>query len=131
MELPNEAANGADEERDPLVSAEALVKTDQADRYLAQLSRHASQMSRRFGPVGKGHQVASPPRVSRVDSSDAAATLTFAEGRCLVWARPDGLKFRVEAEDDTSLRRLQDGVANRLETLGSTDQLQVAWSALA
>jgi hypothetical protein len=78
MELLNEAANGADVERDPLVSAEALVKTDQADRYLAQLSRHASQMSRRFGPVGTSHQVASPP-----------------------------------------------------QTLGSTDQLQVAWSALA
>jgi hypothetical protein len=114
--------------RDALVSAEALVRTEHADRYIAQLTRHAHQMGRHFGSVGKRHPDGAPPQVSSVESSDAQATLTFAEGRCLVWARPDGLKLRVEAGDDQRLRRLEDGVAKRIQTLGSRERLEVQWS---
>jgi hypothetical protein len=112
-----------------MVTSEAFVKTGRADRYLAQLARHAGQMQRHFGndPGGR-HDAGEPPSVEEVEASGAEATLTFAGGSCLISARPQGLQLRLEAEEEESLRRLQDGVGKRLETLGTKDLLKVVWS---
>lgn len=98
------------------------------DRYLARLSRHASQMNRHFGrrPETR-HEDGGAPRVSGVETSASETVLTFGEGRCLIWARPEGLRLRVEARDDKGLRRLEEGIAKRLQTFGSRDRLSIAW----
>jgi hypothetical protein len=45
-------------------------------------------------------------------------------------ATDDALILRVEASDDDSLRRLQDGIAGRLQTIGRRDRLTVTWCRL-
>lgn len=109
-------------------AVEGFVRTERADLYLARLSQHASQMQRHFGDLSeKRHEVGQPPRVERVRSSGGDATLKFTGGRCVLWAQPEGLRLRVEAQDQRDLRRLQDGVDQRLRTLGTRDGLRVAW----
>jgi Uncharacterized protein conserved in bacteria (DUF2218) len=42
----------------------------------------------------------------------------------------DALTLRVEAPNDDSLRRLQDGIAARLQTIGQRDHLTTRWQRL-
>jgi hypothetical protein len=55
--------------------------------------------------------------------------LTFGWGRCSLEATPEILEVRVEATDEDGLRRIQEGIRGRLETIGSQDRLQVTWEA--
>lgn len=121
-------AHEVTEDHDGVVSAEAFVSTQHSDRYLARLSRHASQMNQHFGrrPETR-HEGGGAPRVRGVETSASEAVLTLGEGRCLIWARPEGLRLRVEAKDDNGLRRLEEGIAKRLQTFGSRDRLNIAW----
>lgn len=111
-------------------TAEAFVTTERPDRYLVQLTRHAGQMQRHFGHAAEApHEAGEHPAIEGVETSDVDATLRFAGGRCLIRTRPQGLHLRVEAEDEQSLRRVQEGVGKRLETLGTKDRLQVIWNS--
>jgi hypothetical protein len=104
--------------------AEARIPTKRASRYLVQLCRHADQMRRmRYQPPAR-------PRVDQVGYSDTVGTVRFADGQVTMQATMDALTLRVEAADDDSLRRLQDGIAARLQTIGRRDHLTTTWQRL-
>jgi hypothetical protein len=72
----------------------------------------------------------SRPRVDHVECSETVGTVHFAGGQLMMAATKDALILRVEASDDDTLRRLQDGIAGRLQTIGRRDQLTVTWRQL-
>lgn len=110
-----------------MLTAEAHVETDRASRYLVQLCRHVSQMSRPRGhrPPSRGGHL--PPEVQHVEWSDTHGTIDVGWGRCTVEATPDVLTLRLEAADEEGLQRLQAAIAHRLETIGRRESLQVNW----
>jgi hypothetical protein len=110
-----------------MLIAEAHVETDRASRYLVQLCRHASEMSRHgsSGPPNRRGHV--PPEVQHVEWSDSHGVISLGLGRCSVEATPDVLALRLEAADEEALKRLQAAVARRLETIGRREGLKVTW----
>ncbi|MDE2166262.1 MAG: DUF2218 domain-containing protein [Alphaproteobacteria bacterium] len=111
-------------------TAEARIATEHAARYLAQLCRHTSKMGQRprSGHLPRsGHTGDTPPPVRHVEWSDAIGTIRFGEGRCILQADDNALLLRVEAGTETALRRLQDGIAHRLETFGHREHLTIHW----
>lgn len=109
-------------------TVEAHVATDRPGRYLVQLCRHGSQMGLRLGHRPRPHAGGdTPPTVQHAESSDTDGSITFDQGRCILRTMPDGLLLRVEAVDEQSLRRIQDGIGRRLEKIGRRDQLTVNW----
>ncbi|MEU2334686.1 DUF2218 domain-containing protein [Streptomyces sp. NPDC013172] len=112
-------------------TAEAHVPTDRASRYLVQLCRHLSQMHgmRHRPPVGHGGGQM-PFEVQRVDYCDTLGTIRFVQGLCTLRATADMLVLRVEADDEDTLRRLQNGIAGRIEKIGRRDGLAVTWRPL-
>jgi hypothetical protein len=106
--------------------AEARVPTGRASRYLVQLCRHADRMR------GMRHRsTAGPaPAVDDVESSGTVGAVRFTDGRLTLRATAEALILRVEAVDDEALRRLQDGVAARLEKIGRRDGLTTTWHRL-
>jgi hypothetical protein len=110
-----------------MLTAEARVETDRAGRYLVQLCRHAGEMGRHrhLRPGAHGGDV--PPAVEHVDCSDGHGTIRLGGGRCTLRAGAGALELRVEAVDEEALRRGQDGIARRLETIGRRDGLKVTW----
>lgn len=110
-------------------TAETQVTTDRASRYLVQLCRHLNQMSgmRHRAPTRHGSQA---PAIEQVDWSDTTGTIRFAQGTCTLHAGDDALTLRVEAEDEDTLRQLQEGIARRLNTIGRRDNLTVHWPQL-
>jgi hypothetical protein len=111
-----------------MLTAAAHIETDRASRYLVQLCRHGSQMGRRLGhrprPHGGGDAA---PEVRHVEWSDTRGIVTFSWGQCTLEAAPDGLTLRAEAADEDNLRRIQDGMARRVEMIGRRDNLKVNW----
>lgn len=107
-----------------MLTAEAHIITDRASRYLTQLCRHADQMGHM--PLA-GHGAHRPPEVQHVDYSDTHGSVHFADGQWTIQATGDRLTLRVEATDEDTLRRLQNGVTKRLETIGRRDHLTVQW----
>jgi hypothetical protein len=108
--------------------AEARVQTKRASRYLVQLCRHAQQMRRlRHLPPARRVADAAAPGVDHVDYSDTVGTVRFPDGQLRMRASADTLSLRVEAADDDALRRLQDGVAARLNKIGRRDHLTTTW----
>ena len=77
-----------------------------------------------------GHGDRSSPRVDHVECTETVGTVHFAGGQLTMEAINDALLLRVEASDDDSLRRLQDGIAGRLQTIGRRDRLTVSWRPL-
>jgi hypothetical protein len=110
-------------------TAEARIATNRASRYLVQLCSHLNHMSgmRHQPPAGHGagHM---PPKVEHVDHSDSYGTIRFTHGLCTLRATADSLKLRLDADDDETLQRLQNGLAGRIEKFGRRDQLTVTWS---
>jgi hypothetical protein len=106
-------------------TAEASVTTDRASRYLVQLCGHAEQMRRMRHRPSKGH--GDRPGVGHVDYSDTAGTVRFDDGLLVLRASADALTLRIEAGDEDGLRRLQDGIAGRLRTIGRRDRLTLTW----
>lgn len=111
-----------------MLTSEAHIETDRASRYLLQLGRHADGMGRnlRHRPRTHGGSDA-PPEVQHVECSDTHGIVKFGWGQCTMDATQDGLTLRAEAADEEDLRRIQDGIARRLETIGTRDQLKVTW----
>lgn len=109
-------------------TAEARIETARASRYLVQFCRHASQMGQHLHHRPRLHQGGgAPPEMRHVEWSDTHGIVDVGWGRCMLQAAPDALTLRAEATDEDNLRRLQDLVAQRLETIGRHDQLIVTW----
>ncbi|MGW4511312.1 DUF2218 domain-containing protein [Streptomyces sp. NPDC004393] len=109
-------------------TAEAHLATDRASRYLVQLCRHLGRMTRMshrpLGGHGEGRMM---PEVRHVDYTNTHGTVDFADGRWTLDATADTLTLRVDADDEQALRRLQDGIAARIEKIGRRDGLQARW----
>jgi hypothetical protein len=109
-------------------TAFARIETDRPSRYLVQLCRHADNMDRaRHRPPSGNTGGRKPPKVRHVDFSDTRGIIQFADGQCTLQATADTLTIRVETADEETLRRLQDGIASRLERIGRRDGLAVTW----
>lgn len=111
-------------------TAEAHVPTDHANRYLTQLCQHASKMGqhRSSDHASRSHHAGSAYQpVLHVDWSDTIGAIRFGEGQCILEASKNALLLRVEATSESALRRLQDGIAHRLETFGHHEHLTVQW----
>ncbi|MFC0430884.1 DUF2218 domain-containing protein [Kutzneria buriramensis] len=109
-------------------TATAHIPTARAGRYLGQLCGHLNQMGRMRHRMPRAHD-GQPPAVTHVEWSDTAGTIRFAEGTCTLQATADMLTVRAEADDEDALRRLQDGMTRRLETIGRRDRLTVRWQS--
>lgn len=112
-----------------MLTAEAVVRTNQAHRHLAQLCRHADKMRDLSGSAtahmhGSGHR---SPEIVSVECADGEGVLKFQAGRCVVRATGDTLTLRVEAADEHTLRRIQDSIGRRVETIASREGLKVSW----
>lgn len=107
-------------------TAEARLATDRASRYLAQLCRHLGQMNRMAHQLPGGHG-RMMPAVQHVDYTDTHGTVRFADGQWILDATADALKLRVDADDEEALRRLQEGIAARIEKIGRRDGLKAHW----
>jgi|SRR6266700_852389 len=108
-------------------TADAQIPTERASRYLTQLCRHLGQMSRMRHQLPTRPGGRRPPTVDQTDWSDTAGTIHFSQGTCTLSATSDTLTVRIDADDEDTLQRLQDGVARRLETIGRRDHLTVRW----
>ena len=108
-------------------TVEAQVPTDRASRYLTQLCRHLGQMSRMRHQPSTHQDGQAPPAVQHVDWTDTSGTIRFPQGTCTLSATADTLTVRIDADDEDALRRLQDGIGRRLDTIGRRDQLTVHW----
>lgn len=73
------------------------------------------------------HAGDAPPPMLRVDLSDTTGVICFGEGQCILQAGDNALLVRVEATTESALRRIQGGIAHRLETFGHREQLTVHW----
>lgn len=100
-----------------MLIAEARVETNRAARYLVQLCRHLDEVA----------QVHPEMRV-HAEWSDDRGVISFGRGRCTLRAEGGVLTLRAEAPDEEDLRRLEHGIAERLEQVGRRDQLTVAWT---
>jgi hypothetical protein len=100
-----------------MLIAEARVETERSSRHLVQLCRHVSKASKSRLQMQ-----------AHVKWSDDFGVISFRWGRCTLRADPGVLTLRAEAPDVESLRRLQHGVADRLERFGRTEHLTVTWT---
>jgi len=109
-------------------TAEALVETKQPARYLIQLGRHASQMTKhrlhRPRAHGGGHET---PQVRHAEWSDTEGNVVLSWGQWTMQVTPGLLTLRAEAADEESLRRITELVTTRLEKIGRRDKLTVLW----
>jgi hypothetical protein len=78
-------------------------------------------------PRPHGGEVALPLEVQHVEWSDTDGTVRLNWGRWTLHATAGTLVVRAEAEDEESLRRIQDLLAKRLETIGRREHLAVTW----
>lgn len=109
--------------------AEARIPTVRASRYLDQLCRHLSQMAQtRHQPPIRHGGGDKPPKIEHIDYSDTYGTIRFAQGLCTLRATSDELMLRLEADDEDTLQRLQNGIAGRIEKIGRRDGLAVTWT---
>lgn len=108
-------------------TAEAVVPTERAGRYLMQLCRHLNSMSAMRHHLDHHGNGRMPPRVQHVDCSDTYGTVRFTTGLCTLLATADRLTLRLDADDEPTLQRLRDGIARRIENIGRRDHLTVTW----
>lgn len=100
-------------------TAEALVPTERASRYLQQLCSHASRMRH-----GHGRDHAGP---SAEATSDTTGRITRGTAVCHLTATPTGLVLHASADDEEQLSGLQEAVTRTLERVGRRDGLRVSW----
>lgn len=114
-------------------TAEAVVATENAERYLARLCGHAGKMRQhalgRHGSATRVGDLADKPmpQVRHAEHSGAEGTVIMDRGQWTVRADPGTLTLRAEAADAESLRLIQDMLAMRLEKFGRRENLAVTW----
>jgi hypothetical protein len=109
-----------------MLTAETIIQTTNASRYLVQLCEHATKIGHRLRHLHSGTTHARP-EVLDVEWSETHGILTLSWGRCVLDAGPTTLTVRVEAASEENLRRVQDLVAADLERFGQRDHLTVVW----
>lgn len=117
-----------------MFTSQARVTTDRAGRYLIQLCSHTGQLRHGHLRTLRSHTrggAQAPPEVRGVEGDETNAVISFDRGRCVLTATGDALIVRAEASDPDQLRRIQDGVARRLERIGRRDRLVVDWDPVA
>jgi hypothetical protein len=94
------------------MTSEARISTPKASVYMKQLCRHFAH---------------------KVDASfdDERGRIAFPAGVCRLEAAGGVLVLAADADDEESLRRVEDVVASHLERFASRDDLEVAWGAPA
>ncbi len=103
-----------------MLSSEAVVDTDDARRYLAQLCGHFA------------HKAERRPSLARVEyDGDEHGCADFGWGTCDMRAEPQYLLLRAEAPDAEGLGRVQQLVGSHLERFGGDDGLVARWSPAA
>ncbi len=111
-----------------MLTAEAVIRTEHPERYLARLGEHAAKMGRHQGrrprAHGSGH---APPGVWHAEWMAASGTVRLDWGAWIMQAEPGMLRVRAEAADEASLRRIQDMLTARLEKFGRREHLTVSW----
>jgi hypothetical protein len=114
-----------------MLTAEALVQTPDADRYLARLRRHAGKMGARSGHRPRRHgSGGTPPEIRHAEWSPTSGTVTLNWGLWTAQATAGTLRLRAESADAENLQRIQDMLTTRLENFGRRDQLTVRWQLL-
>jgi hypothetical protein len=108
-------------------TAEALVETEHPARYLTQLGRHASQMTRHRLHRPRAHGGGTPPQVRHAEWSGTDGAVALSWGQWTMQATPGLLRLRAEAADEENLRRITELVTTRLEKIGRRDKLTVRW----
>ncbi|WP_284746185.1 DUF2218 domain-containing protein [Amycolatopsis sp. RTGN1] len=106
--------------------AEAHIVTSRAERFLAQLCRHAEAMGGKAAHLHGGNGQARP-EVVKVDCAGNEGKITFSRGDCTLRSTSDTLAVRIEADDVDQLTRLQDILTADLERFGRRDDLKVSW----
>jgi hypothetical protein len=110
-------------------ASQARVATDRARRYLAQLCEHGEKMSHRaLHHIRRGGEDGDSPHARHAEHSDTDGIIDFGQGRCTLHATDTELLLRVEADDERHLRRIEDGIAARVERVGRRDKLSVTWA---
>jgi hypothetical protein len=110
-----------------MLTAEAVIQTDHADRYLARLGQHTGKMGRQPGHRPRRHGGGEPPEVQHAEWSGTQGTVRLNLGRWTIRAAPGGLTLHAEAADQASLQQIQDMLTTRLEKLGWREHLTVSW----
>jgi hypothetical protein len=111
-----------------MLTAEAVIRTDHPERYLARLGEHAAKMGRHQGPWARAHGSGhAPPEVRHAEWTTASGTVQLDWGGWTMQAEPGTLRLRAEATDEAGLRRIQDMLTTRLEKFGRREQLTVSW----
>ena len=110
----------------------ARVPTRRASRYLAQLCRHGSLLSRlashRPPSDGHGHGAGGAPPAATASSAGTEGIIDFGWGRCTLHATADALALHAEADDPQYLQQIQEGITARLERIGRRDKLTITWT---
>ena len=114
-----------------MLTAEAIIRTEYAEQYLARLGKHAAKL----GGAGHGHRprahggAQAPPQVEHAEWSATSGIVRLDWGGWTVQADPGTLRLHAEAADNASLRRIQDMLTTRLEKFGWREHLTVTWQA--
>jgi len=119
-------------------SAEALIDTEHASRYLTQLCQHVTSIYAK-GPAlmrhrrrrqlhgGAPQSAETPPRV---EWTETHGTISFKGGTVTLRATPGALVLRADAETEQDLQHAQELVSGLLTRFGRRDQLTVSWHPL-
>lgn len=114
-----------------MITSEARVRTDRANRYLTQLCDHGGKMRLAAFHRRPNHQAHGgddgPPAVRHAQSTGADGVIDFGWGRCTLHATAEELVLTAQSEDEQGLQRIQDGIAARLQRIGRRDKLTVDW----
>jgi len=110
-----------------MLSAEALIETEHPARYLAQLGKHASKMSRLRHQPRSHNDGGGPPEIRHAEWSETDGIVTLNWGRWTMQATHGRLTLRAEAADESNLQRIQDLLTARLEKFGRREHLTVDW----
>jgi hypothetical protein len=111
------------------VTAEAVVQTPNASRYIARLCRHATQMSSHATQISQHlrHRDTGSPLIQHAEWTATTGTVTLNWGQWTLQAGPGTLTIRAESDSTASLRRIQDLLTTRLEKLGKREHLTLSW----
>ena len=115
-----------------MLTAEAVIRTEHPERYLARLGTHAAKMKQHLGGRLRAHaggQV--PPEMEHAEWSATSGTVRLNWGGWTMQAAPGTLTLRAEAADQASLRKIQDMLTTRLEKFGRREHLAVTWQPAA
>jgi hypothetical protein len=113
-----------------MLTAEAVIRTNHPNRYLARLRGHSAKMGGHSGYWKLRHAAGHvPPEVRETDWSDRGGTVTLNWGRWTARAAEDTITLRAEAGNPEDLRRITDMLTTRLKAFGNREHLAITWQS--